>query len=342
MTESSFSKKTAAVKKLFGTAAKLAQKQVELATLNNVTLPKLYHAIGKRIVGLENLPTELEHHRQKIRQLEVVIAATPEEIKSDPGGGFAAKAKQFAQQAAQKAAKATGDAAATAKIQAAYLAIGKEAAQKYGETLVPQDFKADLTNFRERLSQLSEESRALTTSIGSTSRVSSRAIKLAAALTVALLLGFAAVRFSQRRSTYATSEVSVAPGSTITVSDSVDTPTNEVIAASVAVQQPDASADDDPTARPAAKPHALSGDRKLSDEELAEVLREDPDVTHLNLHSCSKLTNKSLSAVARMQHLRVLTLPSNEAITVDGLRLLKGHKFDSLDVPQEICVSVGA
>ena len=79
MTESSFSEKTAAAKKLFGTAAKLAQKQAELAALNNVTLPKLYHAIGKRIVGSDKLPADLEHHRQKIRQLESG-RATPDQV----------------------------------------------------------------------------------------------------------------------------------------------------------------------------------------------------------------------------------------------------------------------
>jgi hypothetical protein len=145
MKESSFREKTAAAKKLFGTAAKLAQKQAELATLNNVTLPKLYHAIGKRIVGSDKLPADLEHHRQKIRQLESGIAATPEEIKSDPAGGFAAKAKQFAQQAAQKAAKATGDATATVQIQAAYVALGKEAVEKYGDKAVPAEMRSDLS-----------------------------------------------------------------------------------------------------------------------------------------------------------------------------------------------------
>jgi hypothetical protein len=71
MTESSFQEKTAAAKTLFGVAAKLAQKQAELAKLNNVTLPKLYHAIGKRIVRMEELPTELGHHRwRKLKAIQ--------------------------------------------------------------------------------------------------------------------------------------------------------------------------------------------------------------------------------------------------------------------------------
>jgi hypothetical protein len=161
MTESSFRTKTAAAKKLFGAAAKLAQKQTELATLNNVTLPKLYHAIGKRIVGSDKLPADLEHHREKIRHLESGIAATPEEIKSDPAGGFAAKAKQFAQQAAQKAAKATGDAAATVQIQAAYVALGKEAVEKYGDKAVPKEFQSSLSDALRARTSLEDDIRRL-------------------------------------------------------------------------------------------------------------------------------------------------------------------------------------
>jgi hypothetical protein len=161
MTESSFSEKTAAAKKLFGTAAKLAQKQAELAKLNNVTLPKVYHAIGKRIVGSDKLPADLEHHRQRIRQLEAGIAATPEEIKRDPAGGFAAKAKQFAQQAAQKAAKATGDATATVQIQAAYVALGKEAVEKYGDKAVPKEFQSSLSDALRARASLEDDIRRL-------------------------------------------------------------------------------------------------------------------------------------------------------------------------------------
>jgi len=144
MAETTIQEKTAAVGKLFGTAAKLTQKQAELAKLNNVTLPKLYHAIGKRIVGMEKLPADLEHRRQTLRQLEAGITATPEEIKSDPTGGFAAKAKQFARQATQKAAKAIGDASATVQIQVAYVAIGKTAVETYGEKAVPKELRPDL------------------------------------------------------------------------------------------------------------------------------------------------------------------------------------------------------
>jgi hypothetical protein len=161
MTQSSFQEKTAAAKKLFGAAAKLAQKQAELAKLNNVTLPKLYHAIGKHLVGLEKIPAELEHHRKRIRELEAGIAATPEAIKSDPAGGFAAKAKQFAQQAAQKTAKATGDAAATLQIQKAYVALGKDATEKHGDKACPKLLADELRHVNDARNSLQEAIRDL-------------------------------------------------------------------------------------------------------------------------------------------------------------------------------------
>ena len=157
MTESSFSEKTAAAKKFFSATAKLAQKQAELATLNNVTLPKLYHSIGKRVVGQDKLPAELEQHRQNIRQLEADIAAAPKEMNSDPTGGFVAKAKEFAQQTAHMAAKATGDAAASVQIHAAYVACGKEAVQRYGLKAVPTDMHAGLSATTDKITDLTKE-----------------------------------------------------------------------------------------------------------------------------------------------------------------------------------------
>jgi hypothetical protein len=137
MTESSFSKNTAAAKKLFGTAAKLAQKQAELATLNNVTLPKLYRGIGKKIVGLDKLPPDLVPHREKISALEAGISTKPEEPEAASADGFAAKVKQLAQQTARKASKGSADAIATMQIQTALIALGKQAADNYGNKAVP-------------------------------------------------------------------------------------------------------------------------------------------------------------------------------------------------------------
>lgn len=122
-------------------SAQLAKKQAELTTLNNVTLPRLYHAIGKRIIGSTKLPPDLVVHRDKIRELEAAIATKSEEPNSEPASGFAAKAKQIAQQAASKTAKATADAAASMKIQAAYVAVGRQAIEKYGQKALPQEFR---------------------------------------------------------------------------------------------------------------------------------------------------------------------------------------------------------
>ena len=157
VTESRLKDNATAFKKLFGTAAKLAQKQAALATLNNVTLPKIYHAIGKKIVGIDKLPPDLVSHRDKIRGLESRMAATPEEPTAAPAEGFAAKAKHLAQQAARKASKVTADASATMQIHAAYVSLGKAAVEKYGEKAVPKDLAAGLTEALQSRASMEQE-----------------------------------------------------------------------------------------------------------------------------------------------------------------------------------------
>ncbi|MCE9632122.1 MAG: hypothetical protein K8S94_15580 [Planctomycetia bacterium] len=157
MSESQMKENAAAVRKLLGTTAKLAQKQAALAALNNVTLPKIYHAIGKKIFGIEKLPPELSSHREKIRGLEARIAARPPEPTAPPAEGFAAKAKHLAQQAAQKASKASADAAASMQIQAAYVTLGREAVERYGEKAVPKDLIAGLSEARQSREALEKE-----------------------------------------------------------------------------------------------------------------------------------------------------------------------------------------
>lgn len=164
MTESRLKENASAFKKLFGTAAKLAQKQAALATLNNVTLPKIYYAIGKKIVGLDKLPPDLIHHREKIRALEAQIARKPAEPTAAPTEGFAAKAKHVARQAAQKASKASSDAAATMQIHAAYVSLGKAAVEKYGDKGVPKEILPELQTANANISQLQDEIAALSAS----------------------------------------------------------------------------------------------------------------------------------------------------------------------------------
>jgi len=157
VSESRLKENATAVKKLFGTAAKLAQKQAALATLNNVTLSKIYHAIGKQIVGLEKLPPDLTPHRDKIRGLEARIATKPEQPAAAPAEGLAAKAKHLAQQAAQKASKASGDAAAMVQLQAAYVSLGRAAVDKCGEKAVPENLAAGLAEALQARKSMQQE-----------------------------------------------------------------------------------------------------------------------------------------------------------------------------------------
>lgn len=116
-------------------SASLAQKQATLAKINSVSLPRVYHAIGKRVVSIKNLPADLVPFRDKIMRLEASMIAQPETPRADEAGGFAAKAKQLA----ARASKAAGDAAAAVQLQAAYVALGKQAVEKYGEKAIPKE-----------------------------------------------------------------------------------------------------------------------------------------------------------------------------------------------------------
>lgn len=140
-------------KSLLGTAATLAKKKAELAALNNVTLPRIYQQIGKRIAGLAKVPPNLATHVERIRQLQAAMAASAVEAGTGSDGGFAAKAKQLA----QKAAKATSDAAATVQLNSALATLGREAVLKYGEKAVPKELAAQLATLTAKQQELNDE-----------------------------------------------------------------------------------------------------------------------------------------------------------------------------------------
>lgn len=139
--------------KLVAASAQLAKTQAELATLNNVTLPRLYHAVGKRIIASQGLPPDLVPHREKVHELEAAIATKSEEPQAEPATGFAAKAKHLAQQAASRTAKATADATARVQIQAAYVSLGKQFVEKYSSAL-PEDLGNTLAAARKEKQDL--------------------------------------------------------------------------------------------------------------------------------------------------------------------------------------------
>lgn len=142
---------------LLGTAASLAKKKAELAALNNVSLPRVYQAIGRKIAGLAKLPPALAEHVTRIRQLEAAIAANPIESSGGADGGFAAKAKQFA----QKAAKATADAASGIQITSAYTTLGREAVRMFGDKAVPKELATEFTTLNAQQQSLTAEIKQL-------------------------------------------------------------------------------------------------------------------------------------------------------------------------------------
>lgn len=190
MNEFGMKDKLASTKKLFGAAATLAKKKAALATLNNVTLPKIYYSIGKRLAGLAQLPPELSSLREKIRSLEAQIASAPAKDLGEAASGFAAKAKQLAQQAA----KATSDAAATAQIHAAYVSLGKAAVEKYGDKSVPKEVLPDLLAARATASTLASEIEAVNLSANQ-GWLSPARLLAASGVVGALLLGGLIIRY---------------------------------------------------------------------------------------------------------------------------------------------------
>lgn len=146
--------------KLLATSAHLAKKQAELATLNNVALPKLYYSVGKRIARLAELPPELTPFRERIALLEAGLAKTQENMQpasEQIAAGFAAKAKQVAQQVAQKASQATANAATQVQIHTAYVACGKEAVQRFGLKAIPKEWQADWAAANDQIEKLTAE-----------------------------------------------------------------------------------------------------------------------------------------------------------------------------------------
>lgn len=153
------------VTSVFGLAALLVRKQAELAKLTNFTLPKMHHAIGKRLMSAETLPADLEPQRAEIRDLESRIAAGEEReaaaVAKPSGDGIAAKAAMFARKAARKAVKATADAAATLRIQAGCIQFGGFATKLHGESVVPADLRAEYEEVVNRRARLVNELSAL-------------------------------------------------------------------------------------------------------------------------------------------------------------------------------------
>ena len=176
------------VKSLMGNAAKLAKKQAALTKINSVSLSKVHHAIGKRIATLGNLPADLIPLRDKIKQLESKMAAAPEQPKTDEQAGFSAKAKQLA----ARASKAAGDAAATVQIQAAYVLLGKQAAEKHVEALIPHEVIEEYRTLVAQRDGLKAEIEALSAAPGQ-GPVTPKRLAIAGAV-ACLLLGLTLAR----------------------------------------------------------------------------------------------------------------------------------------------------
>ncbi len=151
---------------LFADAAQCAKMEGAVAALNNVTLPKLHHAIGKRILKSSNLPADLISHRNRIEELEAVIAAKPNDQEVGSASGFHLRVKQAAQRAVNRAVMTAGSATSMAKLQAAYVAFGKQAIERYGSKALPKDLREQYEAAIQKQTDLATQITAMKSSPG--------------------------------------------------------------------------------------------------------------------------------------------------------------------------------
>lgn len=134
-----------------------ALKKAELTELNNVTFPRLYHALGKALLQSPDSIPELEIYRDKIRDLESQKVASPEGPAPEPPINFTGRVTQFTQLAADKTTQAVANAALTMKIQAVYMNAGRAAFKAAGKMALPQHLLSQLTSAFERRAMLESE-----------------------------------------------------------------------------------------------------------------------------------------------------------------------------------------
>lgn len=106
--------------------ATLLQKKKELAAIQDVELPRLYSAIGKRVASLPKVPPSLTAHVEQLRAIEETAPA---------GAGASAEARQ----------------------RDAYVALGRAAVEQYGSKAIPKNIAPELMKLTERQRALSVE-----------------------------------------------------------------------------------------------------------------------------------------------------------------------------------------
>ena len=149
-------------KSTVGNVAALAKKKAESTKLKTVTLPKLYSAIGKQILGDKSMKEELPEFFKDANQIKSQIADLKKRIKErDAGENFSDKAKSLAVTAKDQAEIQKH------KVQASRLAtkIGKHVYENRKE-LVEPNIAAKVTKHSQRIDVLNGEIETLSKSTG--------------------------------------------------------------------------------------------------------------------------------------------------------------------------------
>ncbi len=80
-----------------------------------------------------------------------------------------------------------------------------------------------------------------------------------------------------------------------------------------------------------ASDEAFVGKHSLTDEGLAEVLAELPQLKALDLCNCDRLTDACLQGIAKLPSLERLALPKDANLTTEGLRCFEGAQLEFLN-----------
>lgn len=142
-------------------SSEYAQKKASLATLSTTTLPPLYHRIGKRVAKLEKVPSDLADAVAKIRRLEESLAAGGAAATEAGAEQIDAKPTGFAGKMVGNVKSAAKQSSDRVQLNAAYMSLGRQAVEKYGEKAAPKELREELSVALQKSKALQEEVDAL-------------------------------------------------------------------------------------------------------------------------------------------------------------------------------------
>lgn len=173
-------------------SSEYAKKQAALTSLSTTILPSLYHRIGKRVAKLEKVPQDLAESVAKTRGFEDARAGKDTSLEAEPSdtkpNGFAGKMLGNVRNAAKQSQLLV-------QLNTAYVTLGRQAVEKYGEKAAPQELREELAAALQKSITLRAELDALSKAAGH-SFWTPRRVAIGAACVALVALFVAARSFS--------------------------------------------------------------------------------------------------------------------------------------------------